>query len=156
MKEKKRQEKLIQKKAEKREREKEAKQEKEEAQRKKEAEQEKEMLNKCTVLLYHILFKFVFLFKLQTCNNQNLYIHAHDLSELCLQFFAVPTTEQILDRFLYDLKVSLRVESPVSKTKTILLTFQVALQSCFIISLHLTPGDFTCQGKLLYELLNIC
>lgn len=53
LKEKKRQEKLLQKKAEKREREKEeAKQEKEEAQRKKEAEREKELLNKCTFLLY--------------------------------------------------------------------------------------------------------
>ena len=34
--------------------------------------------------------------------------------------FAVPTTEEILEKFLYDLKMSLTVEAPVSKNMNFL------------------------------------
>jgi hypothetical protein len=83
LKEKKRQEKLLQKKAEKREREKEdAKQEKEETQRKKEADREKEMLNKCTA--YHFVFYvFLFRFKNQYLQFMVTVILAHELNEVC-------------------------------------------------------------------------
>ena len=36
----------------------------------------------------------------------------------------MPTTEQILDRFLYDLKVSLRVESPVSYIEDTIFSYR--------------------------------
>ncbi len=47
-------------------------------------------------------------------------------------FLTVPTTEQILDRFLYDLKVSLRVESPVSNTKILWLIFYLVTYGHFL------------------------
>jgi hypothetical protein len=46
-------------------------------------------------------------------------------------FLTVPTTEQILDRFLYDLKVSLRVESPVSSTEDIGIFFSHSCMDIF-------------------------